>query len=208
MSTRPARLRPLVGPDFRLLSGDDFTALGFVAQGGDGCISVTSNAAPVLCRNAFPIFASGRMCESAAGCPSARAADGGAVSRAKSGSRQICVELLRSHVAASAIAVDGARTAGQDRSGRRSGAIMRRVLRVDDRQDRRSNTYASNRHGQLTATFSLSFPGSGTSVRAGRSENSTQHITGRNSVPGVPPRCRLCHKLLAISWSSGSMLGA
>ena len=51
--TRPARLRPLVGPDFRLLSGDDFTALGFVAQGGDGCISVTSNAAPVLCRNAF-----------------------------------------------------------------------------------------------------------------------------------------------------------
>jgi 4-hydroxy-tetrahydrodipicolinate synthase len=50
---RPARLRPLVGTDFRLLSGDDFTALGFVAQGGDGCISVTSNAAPALCRNAF-----------------------------------------------------------------------------------------------------------------------------------------------------------
>jgi 4-hydroxy-tetrahydrodipicolinate synthase len=50
---RPARLRPLVGTDFRLLSGDDFTALGFVAQGGDGCISVTSNVAPMLCRNAF-----------------------------------------------------------------------------------------------------------------------------------------------------------
>lgn len=50
---RPARLRPLVGADFRLLSGDDFTALGFVAQGGDGCISVISKLAPVLCRNAF-----------------------------------------------------------------------------------------------------------------------------------------------------------
>jgi 4-hydroxy-tetrahydrodipicolinate synthase len=44
--TRPARLRSLVGPDFRLLSGDDATALAFLAQGGDGCISVTSNVVP------------------------------------------------------------------------------------------------------------------------------------------------------------------
>jgi dihydrodipicolinate synthase/N-acetylneuraminate lyase len=27
---------------FRLLSGDDATALAFLCQGGDGCISVTS----------------------------------------------------------------------------------------------------------------------------------------------------------------------
>ena len=51
--TRPARLRPLVGPDFRLLSGDDATALAFLTQGGNGCISVTSNLAPGLCRNMF-----------------------------------------------------------------------------------------------------------------------------------------------------------
>ncbi len=51
--TRPARLRPLVGSDFRLLSGDDATALGFLANGGDGCISVTSNVAPALCRNMY-----------------------------------------------------------------------------------------------------------------------------------------------------------
>ncbi|MGB6796697.1 MAG: 4-hydroxy-tetrahydrodipicolinate synthase [Xanthobacteraceae bacterium] len=51
--TRPARLRPLVGQDFRLLSGDDATALGFLANGGNGCISVTSNVAPALCRNAY-----------------------------------------------------------------------------------------------------------------------------------------------------------
>jgi 4-hydroxy-tetrahydrodipicolinate synthase len=48
--TRPARLRPLVGPEFRLLSGDDATAPAFLAQGGNGCISVTSNVAPGLCR--------------------------------------------------------------------------------------------------------------------------------------------------------------
>jgi 4-hydroxy-tetrahydrodipicolinate synthase len=50
---RPARLRPMVGSDFRLLSGDDATALGFLANGGDGCISVTSNVAPTLCRNMY-----------------------------------------------------------------------------------------------------------------------------------------------------------
>ena len=52
-ATRPLRLRALVGPDFRLLSGDDALGLAFLAQGGDGCISVTSNVAPGLCRNMF-----------------------------------------------------------------------------------------------------------------------------------------------------------
>jgi 4-hydroxy-tetrahydrodipicolinate synthase len=51
--TRPSRLRTLVGPEFRLLSGDDALGLAFLAQGGDGCISVTSNVAPGLCRNMF-----------------------------------------------------------------------------------------------------------------------------------------------------------
>ena len=49
---RVPRLRKLVGDDFRLLSGDDATALAFIAQGGDGCISVTSNVLPGLCRTA------------------------------------------------------------------------------------------------------------------------------------------------------------
>jgi 4-hydroxy-tetrahydrodipicolinate synthase len=51
--TRPLRLRALLGPDFRLLSGDDATALAFVTQGGHGCISVTSNVAPALCRGMY-----------------------------------------------------------------------------------------------------------------------------------------------------------
>ena len=51
--TRPTRLRSLLGPDFRLLTGDDATALTFISQGGNGCISVTSNVVPGLCRNMF-----------------------------------------------------------------------------------------------------------------------------------------------------------
>ena len=50
---RSPRLRSLVGPDFRPLTGDDATALAFFSQGGNGCISVTSNVAPGLCRNMF-----------------------------------------------------------------------------------------------------------------------------------------------------------
>ena len=37
------------GPDFVQLSGEDPTAIGFNAQGGIGCISVTANVAPALC---------------------------------------------------------------------------------------------------------------------------------------------------------------
>jgi 4-hydroxy-tetrahydrodipicolinate synthase len=47
--TRPGRLRTRLGPGFRLLSGDDATALGFLARGGDGCISVVANLAPDDC---------------------------------------------------------------------------------------------------------------------------------------------------------------
>jgi 4-hydroxy-tetrahydrodipicolinate synthase len=38
-----------MGEDFNQLSGEDITALGFMAHGGHGCISVTSNVAPRLC---------------------------------------------------------------------------------------------------------------------------------------------------------------
>ena len=60
-AARPARLRSRVGPGFRLLSGDDATALGFLAQGGNGCISVTSNVAPGLCRHMFLACRHGQM---------------------------------------------------------------------------------------------------------------------------------------------------
>lgn len=41
--------RMACGPDFVQLSGEDATAVGFNAQGGVGCISVTANVAPALC---------------------------------------------------------------------------------------------------------------------------------------------------------------
>ncbi|UWP89274.1 4-hydroxy-tetrahydrodipicolinate synthase [Aliiroseovarius crassostreae] len=41
--------RMTCGADFCQLSGEDATAHGFNAQGGQGCISVTANVAPRLC---------------------------------------------------------------------------------------------------------------------------------------------------------------
>jgi 4-hydroxy-tetrahydrodipicolinate synthase len=46
---RPSLTRVALGPDFCQLSGEDATALGFMAHGGAGCISVASNVAPRLC---------------------------------------------------------------------------------------------------------------------------------------------------------------
>lgn len=43
---RAARLRALLPMGFRLLSGDDATALPWIAAGADGCISQAMNAAP------------------------------------------------------------------------------------------------------------------------------------------------------------------
>jgi len=51
--THPPALRRLLGDKFRLLSGDDATALDFLGLGGDGCISVASNVAPKLCNRLF-----------------------------------------------------------------------------------------------------------------------------------------------------------
>jgi 4-hydroxy-tetrahydrodipicolinate synthase len=47
--TRPLKMRVEIGNEFSLLSGEDGTAVAYLAQGGDGCISVTANVAPALC---------------------------------------------------------------------------------------------------------------------------------------------------------------
>jgi 4-hydroxy-tetrahydrodipicolinate synthase len=46
---RASQQRVAMGEDFNMLSGEDATALGFMAHGGTGCISVASNIAPRLC---------------------------------------------------------------------------------------------------------------------------------------------------------------
>ena len=46
---RPLHTAAACGPEFCQLSGEDHTALSFLAAGGHGCISVTANVAPRLC---------------------------------------------------------------------------------------------------------------------------------------------------------------
>jgi 4-hydroxy-tetrahydrodipicolinate synthase len=46
---RVSQQRAAMGEDFNQLSGEDATVIGYMAHGGHGCISVTSNVAPRLC---------------------------------------------------------------------------------------------------------------------------------------------------------------
>jgi len=47
---RPLRERQQIKSDFSWLSGEDASAVPYNAAGGNGCISVTANVAPALCR--------------------------------------------------------------------------------------------------------------------------------------------------------------
>ena len=52
-ASRLARLRPLLPPGFRLLTGHDATALPYLMTGGDGAVSAVANVAPQLCRGMY-----------------------------------------------------------------------------------------------------------------------------------------------------------
>jgi len=60
---RPLRTRLAIGPKFSMLSGDDITVVAFLAQGGDGCISVVSNVAPRLCADLHQAWRVGDLAE-------------------------------------------------------------------------------------------------------------------------------------------------
>ena len=60
---RPVRVRLECGPGFCQLSGEDATAPAFLAQGGHGCISVTSNVAPRLCADLHAAWDHGDFAE-------------------------------------------------------------------------------------------------------------------------------------------------
>jgi 4-hydroxy-tetrahydrodipicolinate synthase len=51
--SRASVQRRTCGDDWILLSGDDPSALGYMAHGGHGCISVTANVAPGACARMF-----------------------------------------------------------------------------------------------------------------------------------------------------------
>jgi 4-hydroxy-tetrahydrodipicolinate synthase len=59
--TRPMCLRSLLPPEFRLLSGEAATGLAFLANGGDGFISMISNVAPGLCQAIYSSCRQGRL---------------------------------------------------------------------------------------------------------------------------------------------------
>jgi 4-hydroxy-tetrahydrodipicolinate synthase len=56
---RASQMRLQCGEDFVMLSGDDPSALGYIAHGGHGCISVTSNVAPKACAEMIAAALSG-----------------------------------------------------------------------------------------------------------------------------------------------------
>ncbi len=58
---RPLHTRRACGAGFCQLSGEDHTALAFLAAGGDGCISVTANVAPRLCSEMHAAWQEGRV---------------------------------------------------------------------------------------------------------------------------------------------------
>jgi len=58
---RPLHTKRSCGDDFCQLSGEDHTAIAFLAAGGDGCISVTANVAPRLCAAMQDAWQEGRV---------------------------------------------------------------------------------------------------------------------------------------------------
>lgn len=58
---RPTKLLNLIGPGFSQLSGEDATALAYLAAGGHGCISVTANVAPGLLAEMHQAFQAGNI---------------------------------------------------------------------------------------------------------------------------------------------------
>ena len=61
---RPLLTRKKMQNDFCYLSGEDGTALAYLAQGGHGCISVTANVAPKLCSQMHNEWQKGNITQS------------------------------------------------------------------------------------------------------------------------------------------------
>ena len=58
---RPVRTRAAIGKDFCQFTGEDGNVVAFLAHGGVGCISVTSNVAPRLCARLHDAWAAGDL---------------------------------------------------------------------------------------------------------------------------------------------------
>ena len=132
---RVSQQRAAMGEDFNQLSGEDATALGYMAHGGHGCISVTSNVAPRLCSEFQAAWQKG---DYATALEAARQADAAAhqpVHRDQSGAGQICAVAARQD-GREAAAADGAGVRADARRGaQRHGACRPDQLSLGDRRD-------------------------------------------------------------------------
>ncbi|CAI3923431.1 4-hydroxy-tetrahydrodipicolinate synthase/N-acetylneuraminate lyase (DapA) (PDB:2R91) (PUBMED:27574185) [Commensalibacter communis] len=63
---RPIQERRAIKKRFNLLSGEDGTAVSYLAAGGNGCISVTANVAPKLCAEMHKAWKNGNVSEAIA----------------------------------------------------------------------------------------------------------------------------------------------
>jgi 4-hydroxy-tetrahydrodipicolinate synthase len=64
--TRPQHTTATCGADFIQLSGEDHTALPYLAAGGHGCISVSANVAPRMCSQMHAAWQAGHVHEAMA----------------------------------------------------------------------------------------------------------------------------------------------
>lgn len=64
--TRPLSTRAAIGDEFDMLSGEDATVLSFLANDGDGCISVTANVAPRACAEMHDAWTAGKTADAIA----------------------------------------------------------------------------------------------------------------------------------------------
>jgi 4-hydroxy-tetrahydrodipicolinate synthase len=62
----PMHYKHEIGPDFCQLSGEDATAIPYLAAGGHGCISVTANIAPAMCAAQHAAWAAGDVAKAMA----------------------------------------------------------------------------------------------------------------------------------------------
>lgn len=62
-SSRTTLIKAQVKPDFCVLSGEDALAGAYLAQGADGCVSVTSNIAPAACSAFQTAWTQGNIAE-------------------------------------------------------------------------------------------------------------------------------------------------
>ncbi|MDI2113747.1 4-hydroxy-tetrahydrodipicolinate synthase [Commensalibacter nepenthis] len=63
---RPIQERRAIKKPFNLLSGEDGTAVSYLAAGGNGCISVTANVAPKFCAEMHKAWKNGNVAEAIA----------------------------------------------------------------------------------------------------------------------------------------------